>query len=274
MKLGLVSNVWKTQLDDGASLRELIGQAVQHNYRTIELRQTCLGEFEIGDDHRPQPNLLALLPEEFPGVRFNVAINVSFLDAEFSANDSMFEASRMAAFAVAGSTPPHLRLVDLGTRDESFLGMNVDDVAEGLVALATSMRDLDGVLSIEHSLQSWEPFYAAFRSARRMLGPDANRLKLCFDPCNLLMSPDAPDPNEVTRELQAEELSMVHIKQRSSDGLLENVNAGEIDWSAQCQALNDIGFRQPYLFEVASSRTLWEQLDESLEYLRDAGFDF
>lgn len=267
VKYGFVSNVWKCELDAGTALRELIAQAVQRNFLTIELRQTCLGEFETDDQHRPLPELLALLPEEFPGVRFNVALCVPFLDESFAATDPMFEAGRMAAVAVAGSAPPHLRLVDLHTADETFCSANVGSIARGIQSLAEAMRDVDGFLSIEHSLQSWKPFYATFHAARELLGMDRQRLRLCFDPCNLLMSPDNPNLGDVTRSLSADELSMVHIKQRDAQHVLEDVRDGLVDWSEQFEALKQIGFREPFLFEVTSSPNLWECIERSLEYM-------
>lgn len=267
MKFGLVSNVWKTELDEGTSLRDLISQAVQRNFLTIELRQTCQGEFETANDHRPLPELLALLPEEFPGVRFNVALCVPFLSDSFRPTDAMFEAGRMAAVAVAGSAPPHLRLVDLHTADQTFCSSTTESIARNIQSQAQAMRDVDGFLSIEHSLQSWKPFHAVFQETRVLLGRDSDRLKLCYDPCNLLMSPDQPNLEDVTRSLTAAELSMVHIKQRDADRVLDDVRDGRVDWTAQFAVLRQIGFRDPFLFEVNSSVELWECLQRSVEYV-------
>ena len=49
--LGIVTNCFRTQLDAGAPLVDLIGEASRRGFRAIELRQTCLGEFEAGDEN-------------------------------------------------------------------------------------------------------------------------------------------------------------------------------------------------------------------------------
>ncbi|MDA1014646.1 MAG: TIM barrel protein [Planctomycetota bacterium] len=270
MQCGLVSNCWRTSLDAGCSLEDLIAEAAERGYRAVELRQTCLGAFESGDDHRPRPELLAELPTQFPGMRFNIAVCVPFLDKAYSAVDAMFELGRLSAIAVAGEAPPHLRLVDLQTSDEQF--KQIRATANVVCELAQSMQQVDGYLSVEHSMQSWRSFYAAFNAARELLRGDQQRLRLCYDPCNLLMSPDDPDPTEVTRGLSADELSMVHIKQRSGGRILKDVRDGNLNWAAQFDALAEIGFREPFLYEVAASDELWDRLDRSQEYLQAFGF--
>ena len=46
---GIVSNCFRTQLDSGTALEDLLGEASRRGYRAIELRQGCLGEFETTD---------------------------------------------------------------------------------------------------------------------------------------------------------------------------------------------------------------------------------
>lgn len=271
MQLGLVSNCWRTALDSGCTLDELIREAAERGYRAIELRQTCLGRFETGDDHRPNPELLAELPAQFPGMRFNIALCVPFLDPTYTSADPMYELGRLSAIAIAGDAPPHLRLVDLHTRDEQLKRGN--RTATVLRELTESMQQVDGFLSVEHSIQSWGPFRMAFDTARESLKGNRDRLRLCYDPCNLLMSPDDPDPVEVTRALVPSELSMVHIKQRSAGRILEDVRDGGLNWAAQLDALREIGFREPFLYEVAASEDLWTCLDHSREYLQAFGFE-
>ena len=108
MLLGLVSNCWRTQLAEGIPLDDLITEASQQGLRAVELRQTCLGGYEQGDKPLPDAGALAALPEQFPAMRFNVAVNVPFFDPQFSAANPVFTAGRWAAQAVSGESLPLL----------------------------------------------------------------------------------------------------------------------------------------------------------------------
>ncbi len=273
MILGLVSNCWRTQLLDGVDLVELIDEAMQRGYRAVELRQTCLGHFETDDEHVPLADALAALPGQFPAIRFNIAINVPCFNSEMTADDSLFQAARLAAFAVSGEFPPHLRLVDLTTVGERLDGLPAEAAGESVARLTRSMAEFDGVLSIENSLQPWAWFRRVFDSARDELGNDADRLKLCFDPCNLLMPGDGVEPLEVTDSLSATDLSMVHFKQRREGKIYPAVSDGDIDWAGQLSCLNQKHYQGAALFEVEPHKRIWEYLKGSVEYLRRAGLD-
>ena len=270
--LGIVSNCCRTQLDAGASLSEVIAEAVRRGYRAVELRQTCLGDFETHDDHLPLAEALCNLPVMFPGIRFNLAINVPCLQPGFSANDHLFTAGKWAAQAVAGDCLPHLRLVDLQTTAAQMSKATSVDIGRTIAGLARAVVELDGVLSLEHSRQPWDGFRAAFDAARDELSRDADRLRLCYDPCNLLFAGDGVDPTEVTASLSADELSMVHVKQREGERGPAVVTDGDIDWAAQAVALKNIGYRGPILFEVEPHVDIWQNLDASCRYLQRVGF--
>lgn len=268
---GIVSNCWKTQLDQGAALADLIERAEQIGYRAVELRQTALGEFETGEDSLPLAEPLTVLPERFPGVRFNVAVCVPFLDAGMQTSHPVFTAGKWATQAVAGESVPHLRLVDLMTSGDAFAKADLKAVSKSIVQLTRSLIEIDGFLSIEHSRQPWKPFREVFLSAREELGTDKDRLKLCYDPCNLLFPGDGVDPNEVTASLEAGELSMVHFKQWDDGNILERVQDGKIDWSEQVWILNQKQYAGAGLMEIAPGENIWENLEGSWEYLRESG---
>jgi len=267
MRLGLVSNCWKTQLDSGVHLDELIAEAAERRLCVIELRQTCLGLYETEGDFIPQAGLLSELAGNHPKVRFNIAINVPFLSAGFTANDPVFQAGVQSAFAVSGEYTPHLRLVDLSTTNEQLGPDDVPFAAKTIAKLTEPMTQLDGLLSIEQSRQSWSRFYEVFLAARKHLGAEAGRLKLCYDPCNLLTPDDGTDPDAVTAALKNDEISMIHFKQRCDRAILDVVADGEINWANQLSAIQGIGYAGPALFEITSSDTVWQRLHDSIEYL-------
>ncbi|MCH8074130.1 MAG: sugar phosphate isomerase/epimerase, partial [Proteobacteria bacterium] len=256
----------------GLSLSDLIADAVRRGYRAVELRQTCLGDLETGDDHLPLAEELSELPNIFPGMRFNLAISVPCLQPGFSACDRVFTAGKWAAQAVAGEYPPHLRLVDLQTTAAQLSATTPVDTGRAIAQLARALVELDGVLSLEHARQPWRDFRAAFDAARDHLARDADRLRLCYDPCNLLLGGDGVDPAMVTASLSADELSMVHVKQREGDSGLAVVTDGDVDWAEQAVALTNIEYRGPILFEVEPHEDIWQNLDASCRYLQRAGF--
>jgi sugar phosphate isomerase/epimerase len=266
MELGIVSNCWRKQLAAGSDLAELVEHAVARGYRAIELRQGCLGRYEQGAQHLPDPLVLAELPRRFPDVRFNLALAVPFFDQRTSPDNPLLLAGIAGAQALAGDRrPPHLRLVDVATVDAA------DDAAEALggrwAALARAVATGVGGLSLENGRQSWGVFIAAFRAARRILGAEAARLRLCYDAVNLLNAADRPDPRQVVRSLSAADLAMVHLKQARQGHATTAVCSGDIDWPDHLGVLHEVGYRGPYLFEIPPDEHVDEHLAESREFI-------
>jgi len=196
----------------------------------------------------------------------------------FDRHNPAFAAGRWAAEAVAGECLPHLRLVDLSTSAEEFGRLDSEQIAASVVKRVEALLEIDGVLSIEQSRQPWSPFRRVWDAAHRLLGPNAGRLRLCYDPCNLLLPDrtvlgDEINPNQITASLTAEAMSMVHLKQRRAGRICTDVRDGEIDWQRQIAILRQIGFDGPALFEVAPHQQVWELLQESIDFLRQQGLD-
>ena len=263
--LGLVSNCWQALLQAGHDLADCITEAQVRGLTSIELRQTCLGRFEDGDPPRPLAESLTELPQRFPQMRFNIAINVPFLNSSTFSDNRVLQAGIAAAQSVAGSDRPHLRLVDLETIVPTSDGREI-------AALAGTMRDCGGLLSVEQSRQSWESFRTVFDAARERLGQDSNALQLCYDPVNLLNGDPDEDPIAITGSLQAGEISMVHIKQRRDGAVLPGVDRGDVEWTAVLNALNTSGYRGPFLYEVAPTEAIWHEIENATAYLKTLGF--
>ena len=252
---GLVSNCWKVQLESGEPLEALIETAAERGYRAVELRQTCLGRFESRDGCVPDARALPELPESFPGIQFNLALAFPFLATGPTRDDSLFHAGLDAAAALAGRFAAHLRLVDLETSDDAMDAAGGESVADSLSALNDRAEQTGVLLSVEHAKQSWTRFRTVFERVRNE--PDAApTLRLCYDPANLLLQPDAVDPAQVTQALDADELSMVHFKQCTGGVFLDTVCDGDIDWRRQVEGLQGIGFDGPALFEIHSTHEI------------------
>ena len=267
---GLGSNCWGAQFAQNESLESLIARAVENGFQAVELRQGSLGAYEDAQQI-PAQEPLAQLAAQFPEVRFNLAISIGFLSPDLCPDDPLFVAACAAACAVTGAAGPHLRLVDLHTTAEEFATTSTSQVATNLVRLAGFLNERGGRLSVEHSLQPWGPFLDVFAAARALLGPAADCLQLCFDPCNLLFPDDHIDPLAVTGSLDPQSVSMIHFKQRQGGQVLDRMAAGELDWRALSDCIVRQGFDCPGLFEIAPGPRVWSALESSRNYLQRSG---
>ena len=73
---GAVTNCWRQQIQDRMPLPSLIAAAVARGLRAIELRQTCMGEYEHGTLCLPNVPKLSQLPAQFPDTQFSIAIAI------------------------------------------------------------------------------------------------------------------------------------------------------------------------------------------------------
>lgn len=272
MILGLVSNCWQAQLAQGAPLEALLAEAADLGYRAVELRQGSLGEFEAGSEPLPDAERLTDLPARFPDLQFNVAVQMPFLGLDVTLEHPVFNAGWKAAQGVAGNAEPHLRLVDLTTTGRQLDGVTWESAGRSLARLARAVIEEGGQLTVEHARQPWALFREALHYARRQIGENAGRLRLCYDPCNLLLAGETVAPADVTASLRPDEIAMVHVKQSRDGAVLPQVGDGDVDWAAQITALQEKEYAGPVLFEIASHEEVWASLDESTAYLERLGF--
>ena len=265
--LGLVSNCWKVQLDAGMPLDSLIDAAQQRSLAVIELRQGSLGEYESGPTCVPQADRLAELASRFSNVRFNIALSLPCLGGELSPKEPLFLAGRRAAVELANGQPPHLRLVDLQTRPEQCSESSVAAATRGLVELTEAMIEVDGILSIEHARQSWPWFDSVMNEARRRLGERSSRLRLCFDPCNLLLTERVENVTGIVESVEPSDVSMIHVKQRRDGQVQPTVGDGNLDWAGLLDLLRGRGHTAPVLFEVAPHVDIWSNVERAVSGL-------
>lgn len=266
--LGLVSNCWRAQLEIGSSLGALVTEAVRRDLAVIELRQGSLGEFESKPNNVPDAGSLAKLAREFPDVQFNIAIAGPYLSGSVLRSDALFAAGRAAAMAVANGHPPHLRLVDLRTQPEQCSESLVGGAACRLVELTESMIEVEGLLSIEHARQPWPWFDSVMIAARQRLGERSSRLRLCFDPCNLLLTERSEDIAGIVESVEPKDVSMIHVKQRKDGQIQPTVSNGDLDWPRLLDVLRRRGHTAPVLFEVAPHEDVWRNLEAAAAQLR------
>ena len=268
MRLGLVSNVWNVQLARGEDLGDLVGAAAQRGYRVIELRQKSLGRYESPDTALPDVSALGALAAEFPSLHFVAAYEVPFLDPDTMPDERYFAAAVAVARAVANGRRPHVRLVDLRTSAEQLAGWGDAPAGRTIARLAAAVAAYGGILSVENSRQPWPPLAAAIDSARGELGAGAERLRVCFDPCNFAASADPTDSAAVLAAFSPEQIGMLHFKQRRAGKLDVTVGQGAVDWPRLVPVIVARRLFRQGLFEMASDSGLWDHLERSHAYLR------
>jgi sugar phosphate isomerase/epimerase len=265
--VGIVSNCWKMQLDQGQSLAQLIDEASKRGFRAIELRQGCLGEFEgeiaIAGSSLAAQSRLKKLRDEFDVIEFNLAIDVPFFSRDRQLDNGSFYAAVQAARCLARDGSPHLRLVDTQTRQRDQDNNAINATALILAELASRLIMENGRLSVEHAYQSWHVFQSTLNQARHKLGTDADRLRCCFDPCNLLLTETPADVLAIVKSIIPSEVSMIHVKQRRDGSIQPDVSEGDLAWSALIESLIAEGHRGPWLFEVAPHENVWDNLEKS-----------
>lgn len=271
LQLGIVSNCWKAQLDEGRTLTDLIDEAARRRFCAIELRQGFLGEYEAFVADAPTSAAarteLANLSSRFPAVQLNLAVSLPIFGGLPLGDDVRFSGALAASVALARDERPHLRLVDTETRVPD---LDDDAVAEASAALAAMTRQLvqvDGFLSIEHAYQSWSIFWAMFQQARLDLGHAAVRLRCCFDPCNLLLTEHPATVPAIVEAIRPGDVSMIHLKQRAGGLIQPDVAEGDLDWSHLMRTIRSQHHQGPWLFEVAPHSEIWKHLDQSIRRL-------
>lgn len=261
---GVVSNVWQELLRKGEALEDLVRAAEESGLRFVELRQTCLGDYE-STDLVPDAVRLRALREQFPGVTLTLALNVPFLGGDLDSAGDLLTAGVEAAEALAGNGGAHLRLVDLCATGEVEIDAQTVD---RLVQLAGRLAEKGGVLALENSLHPWAPLLSLFARVRERLGEREECLCICLDPCNVHVQGERGlGEADFPEELRALDLSMFHIKQSRQGILLPVVEEGDVDWARQLRRLHEIGFDGPVLLEIAPSADAWDAIERSRDYL-------
>ncbi|MDA0588420.1 MAG: TIM barrel protein [Planctomycetota bacterium] len=268
-RFGIVSNCWRVQLDEGASIESLIERGLQLGMRHFELRQGALGDCET-EDRFPISDRLGRLASRFPEATFDLAVEMPVVTGA-APIDVNFEARCLAA-AVALASPayeprPHLRIVDLAG---SAVATGADR-ARSLDALSLLDEKLRGaselsILSLEHSIQPWPQFRELFDEARSAID-----LKLCFDPCNLWLFDGGPPVSEIVASIEPEQISMLHVKQRGEDspGVWPGLEPGALPWPEPIHQLETAGYVGPILFETAPCADVFKQTDANCRQLEE-----
>ena len=269
MIVGAITNSWRRQLG-GQDLSVLIEEAQARGARHIELRQTCLGDYERGEGEQWRPVMARLeaLVREFPELSFDLAMALPCLTRRIDPSSEQFQAALSGARLVGGQTP-HLRLVDPAAFDHPWeKPEDIPDEAMGVADLAREAARQGIILSMENSGQPIRSMALLVGKARARLSPEeGSYLGLCPDPTNQLRRYPDSDPLAELQALPADVIKIVHFKQARDGKAYPTVDTGDLDCAHMVQILEAKGFDGPAIMEIPPDERVFEHLSSSFAFL-------
>ena len=242
MIFGAITNSWRQQLD-GKDLAVLVQEAQTRGARHIELRQTCLGQYEHGEgEHwRPVLSRLAGLVQAFPALTFDLAMAWPCLTRHTDPAD--FER-------------PWETLADLPPAALSVADLAREAARQGVI------------LSLENSGQPIRSMALVVEAARGRLTPDEGTyLGLCPDPTNQLRRYPDSDPLAELEALPADMIKIVHFKQARNGRAHPSVDTGDLDCARMLHILKAKGFQGAAVMEIPPDEHVFDHLAASFAFL-------
>ena len=273
MIFGAITNSWSQQLAS-QNLTTLIREAQARGAKYIELRQTCLGECETGQDDTWQPVIPRLreLVDAFPNLPFNLSIVWPCLTQESDPQNEQFQAALQAAKAV-GRDAPHLRIVDRAQFDGAW--ETAEQVPETAVlsmsSLAREAASQGVMLSIENLGQPIRSMALLVQLARtRLSSAEGTGLGLCPDPANQLLRYPNSDPLSELEALPMDMLKIVHFKQTREGKPHPTIDTGDVDCVRQLRIMEAKGYDGPTVMEIPPDDQAFDNLSASFAFLHAA----
>jgi sugar phosphate isomerase/epimerase len=269
MIFGAITNSWRQQLE-GQDLAVLVQEAQTRGARHIELRQTCLGQYEhgAGEHWRPVLSRLESLVQAFPGLSFDLAMAWPCLTQHTDPAGEPFQAALQGAKLVGGPIP-HLRLVDPAAFERPWeTPAEIPHAALSVADLAREAARQRVILSMENSGQPIRSMALVVREARARLTPEEGQyLGLCPDPTNQLRRYPDSDPLAELQALPADMIKIVHFKQARSGRAHPSVDTGDLDCAHMLQILEAKGFQGPAIMEIPPDERVFDHLASSFAFL-------
>ncbi len=270
MRIGAITNTWQAQLAT-TSLPQLVERARRRGAEHVELRQTCLGTYEqgAGENWTPDSHGLSRLVRTFPMTTFNLAVACPCLSSREPMPSGMFQRALDTAVDMAGSSGPHLRLVDPVRFDAPWEGPeDIPAEAFGVKGLVHAAVERGAKLSIENAGQPIRSMGILVDVVRESLSLDeAACLGLCVDPINSLRADPESDPIAEIEALPLDYLFMVHFKQMVGGAMHPTVDDGDLDYPRLVTMLKEKGYRGNVVLEIPSADEAFDNFVESIRYL-------
>ena len=270
MIYGAITNSWRQQLSS-QDLSDLVKKAQDRGSQHVELRQTCLGDYEQGEglDWRPVLPKLRSLVDQFPGLTFDLAMALPCLTQHIDPKGGLFQAALEGAKLVGGEQP-HLRTVDPSPFDASWeTPADIPETAMGLVELTREAAAQGVILSMENSAQPIGSMALLVGEIRARLSPEeGSYLGLCPDLTNQLRRFPDSDPIADLDALPLDMIKIVHFKQAREGKAHPTVDTGDLDCLAMQRVLEQKGYQGQAIMEIPPHENVFANLSDSFDYLK------
>ena len=269
MILGSITNSWTQHLYT-TDFPRLVERVRRRGAAHIELRQTCMGQYEegLGEDWHPATERLARLARTFPLLSFNLAIAYPCLTGGTYPGSSLFQAALEAARTV-GPVVPRLRLVDPARFDRAWESLEeLPSAVAGVAELAREAARQRVRLFIENAGQPIRSMALVVQKAREELSAEeSSYLGLCVDPINSMRADPGSDPIAEIEALPLDDIFMVHFKQTRGGDPHPTVDNGDLDYTRLIRVLEDKGFDGLAVLEIPPEEQVFDNFQTSVEYL-------
>ena len=289
-KLGIVTNIWSEEVESGTRFDELMvefgangfkdmevregdylrnsefGELIEHlesamsEYTDTEFKAICDAVWTEQPHETKHPTLfeaLALFAQKASGLTLSYAMSHPWLSSpqDSEADTQEIIKAKKLAYLLCPARP-RLRLVDLDTEgaiDESAAIAN-------LKRYNALLPDFPMIFAVENARQT------ATLTLKLAVAGDA---KLTYDETNTYRADGTTvnPPDEFWGAVKMTDLTSVHFKQRTEDGVLSEVGDGFVDFQAIAERLKTQGYTGDLLLEnTPTSHSLQDAL-RSREYL-------
>ena len=289
-KLGIVTNIWAEEIENGARFDDLMVEFGANGFKDMEVREgDYLRNSEFGEliqqveaampaytdaefrticdvvwtekpyqtEHRTLFETVASFARKASGLTLSYAMSHPWLSppTDSEADTQQIIKSKKLAYLLCPQRP-RLRLVDLDTEDD------IDALAAiaNLKHYAALLPDYPMIFAVENARQT------ATLTLKLAIAGGA---KLTYDETNTYRANGTTlnPPNEFWGAVKMADLTSVHFKQKTEDGVLSVVGDGFVDFPAIAGHLKTQGYTGDLLLENAPTSHSLQDALRSRAYL-------
>ena len=289
-KLGIVTNIWSAEIESGARFDELMvafgangfkdmevregdylrnsefGERIEHlesamvDYTDAEYKTICDAVWGQQSHETKHPTLfteIAAFVEKASGLILSYAMSHPWLSApkDSEADTQQIVKAKKLAYLLC-PTRPRLRLVDLNTEGD------IDESAAiaNLKRYDALLPDFPMIFAVENARQT---------ATLTLKLAVAGGAKLTYDETNTYRADGTTvnPPDEFWGAVKMTDLTSVHFKQKTEDGVLSEVGDGFVDFRAIAERLKTQDYTGDLLLENTPTAHSLQDALRSREYL-------
>ena len=291
-KLGIVTNIWAEEIDNGARFDDLMVEFGANGFKDMEVREgDYLRNSEFGElvkqiesampaytdaefkgicdavwtekpfqtEHRPLFEAFADFTRKAEGLTLSYAMSHPWLSTptDSEADTQQIVKAKKLAYLLCPERP-RLRLVDLNTEGD------IDEPAAiaNLKHYAALLTDCPMLFAVENARQT---------ATLTLKLAVAGGTKLTYDETNTYRADGTTlnPPDEFWAAIKMTDLTSVHFKQKTEDGVLSEVGDGYVNFRAIAGHLKTRGYTGDLLLENTPTSHALQDAIQSRAYLLD-----